>query len=388
MAILAPPPETPGPPALRAVDPYRVGIFRGPDGAVSVTGHMPSTGEAARLAEALNRGYGVGTRPLPLASGAPRPSLGTDLAAAAAALVPLAEWQLSLDGNSLRIEGLAPDDETSRLVKEVLASLPELAPYDLLTVILSGPRVLSAEAIETALDGMGGCGPLIVSGERRAFEIGETVPLSGAVLDAQSRREVATRLRSVIGTRPAELDLLVLNPPVCMVRALLPPEETTDFGIWFGFGNRPGGPENVTGAYAVGENPLIDIRLPKRDSWGHLHVVAVDVAGTVFHLLPNTNRLDTRLDTLGETVGPDRRVRVAYALADRAEDSRRIAFTIEETFGKTLVIAFHTQAPLFEGPRPIAEPAPVFADALADRIEAGALEGAEITTRLLATREE
>ena len=59
-----------------------------------------------------------------------------------------------------------------------------------------------------------------------------------------------------------------------------------------------------------------------------------------------------------------RRIRVAYSLAEAAADPERLAFTVDDTFGKSVVIVFHTDRPLFDELRPTTESVAGFAEEL------------------------
>ncbi len=387
LAVAPPPEPDPDPIAEPAtVSPYRVSITRDPTGRIATRGHMPSAAASDALSRRLEQLYGTPPAPLPIAGGAPEDALGQHLAEAAEALRQLETWTLTLEDRALMVEGVAPSAASRDMAASALRRSVALAAYEITTRLLIGPRMLSAEVLETELSEVGGCGPLRVQGPARTFPLGARVPVSGSVRDAEARAAVEARLAGLIGSRTYDLQLETLNPPVCLVGALLPPERSDDFQLWFGHGRDPSEPANPTGVFRVGDNPLIDIRMPERQSWGHLHVVAVDVQGTVFHLLPNTHRRQTQLARLGQVVGEERRVRVAFSQAQRQQNPRVIAFTVNENSGQSLIVAFHTETPLFPTLRPIDEPAQQFADALRARAAEGALAGAEIVTRILDTR--
>ncbi len=370
------------------VDPYRFRASLGEDGALALSGYVPSDAARERIDGYLATAYRAGgaARGLSLGDGAPSPDFANDLIRLFRALEPLNGWTVTLEANRVRVEGLAPDAETARRVEAALAGLDGAGGLSIFADISIGPRILTAEALAPVLAD-GGCGPLnLTPPPPGGFPLGASVTIAGHVADGAAGLALRERLQDAIGSRTLDLRIEVLNRPVCAVRQLLPPEAQSDLRIWFGFGGEGAERPNPSGAYAVGENPLIDIRLPLDASWGHLHVAAVDVTGAVFHLLPNTYRPTTRLDTLGEVRGDERHVRVAHTVAARANDATLPAFVIDETFGKTLVVAFHTREPLFDTLRPIAESSESFAAALEQRIERRPLTEAEIATRMIDTR--
>ncbi len=372
----------------QVVDPYQFRASLSEDGRISVSGYVPdgearsridafftSTYQAADVADALSLG-----------AGAPTPDLASDVLRILGALEPLLDWTMTLEANRVRAEGLAPDTQTARAVEAALAALDGRGGLSLFADISAGPRILTDDALADVL-ARGGCGPLTLAPTPPGgVPLDGSVTINGSVANGAAGLELRERLQEAIGSRTLDLRIEVLNRPVCAVRQLLPPVAQSDLRIWFGFGGGGADRPNPSGAYAVGENPLIDIRLPLEASWGHLHVTAVDVTGAVFHLMPNTYRPTTLLEELGEVVGGERQVRVAHTVAARAADPTLPAFVIDETFGKTLVVAFHTREPLFDTLRPIAESSESFAAALEDRIARLPLTEAEIATRMIDTR--
>ncbi len=384
-----PDPPVVQPPDRALLSPYRLEMVVPAEGAPRLSGALPSETGAARLRDALSRAAGAEPETeLDTARGAPTETLAADLAALAGVLAPLSDWTVALEDDRLSIEGVAPDRDSRDRVAEALAALPALAPYRVERRLRAGPRALDSDDVAAALAGLSGCGPLQIAGAPQDYGFGDRVRVVGAVPSPDRGAAISERLVATIGSRVPDLVLEVLNPPVCRIRQELPPVTPSDISVWFGFGEREGEPSNPSGVYQVGDNPLIDLRMPERAAWGHLHVVAVDVSGQVFHLLPNTTRRQTEIARLGEVVDGQRRIRVAFDNRVRVQNPQRIAFTINPNSGKILIVAFHTPEPLFPtGPRMLAEPVEAFAKALAERKAAGALEEAEIVTRLMETRQ-
>ena len=156
--------------------------------------------------------------------------------------------------------------------------------------------------------------------------------------------------------------MAVLNPELCTVLALLPPVPPGPMSIALGFGDRE--EPNLSGIYAVGDNPVIDVLVPATLTEGYLWVAVADVTGNLYNMLPNINRPEEALADLGAVTDGVRRIRVAHSQAEASEDPSRLAFAVDDTFGKSVVIAFQSARPLFSAPRPTTESVRAFAEAL------------------------
>ncbi|MEM9145368.1 MAG: serine/threonine-protein kinase [Pseudomonadota bacterium] len=372
------------------ISPYRF-VAKQEAGAVSIGGHVPSEADGQVLSGYLGSTYGAAESALalPVGAGAPTDQFSSAVLGILAPLEPLETWSMSLQDRRVTVTGIAPTTDAGEIARTALQALDGAEGLSISANISDGPSRLLPETLADLLAQGGECGPLALdppSGD--AFALGDTVRVRGEVADGRAGLAAREALQRAIGARTLDAELAVLNQPVCQVRRLLPPTPLSELSISFGIGADGGETPNPSGAFAVGDNPLIDISVPETDSWGHIHVAAVDVTGAVFHLLPNVNRPDTRLEGLGEVAEGVRTVRVAHTLEERANDASVIAFQIDETFGKTLIVAFHTREPLFGTLRPIAESAESFAAALESRIEARPLTGAEIETRMIDTRVE
>jgi hypothetical protein len=143
---------------------------------------------------------------------------------------------------------------------------------------------------------------------------------------------------------------------------------------------------NMTGIYSAGDNPTIDLLLPADVTSGYLWVAIVDVTGNLFNVLPNINRPENALAEIGTVADGIRRIRVAYSLAEQAEDPRRLAFLVDDTFGKTLVMVLRSDRPLFADLRPTTESVRAFAEDLAAELAAGGVSVQSISTRLIDSR--
>ncbi|MGH3616091.1 MAG: hypothetical protein ACRDRK_26565 [Pseudonocardia sp.] len=154
--------------------------------------------------------------------------------------------------------------------------------------------------------------------------------------------------------------------------------------VALGFGQREG--PNLSGIYAVGDNPVIDVLLPADEADGSLWVALADVTGDLYNLLPNINRPDSALADAATVADGMRRVRVAFSRAEAAEDPKRLWFTIDDTFGKSVVIVFLTDRPLFAELRPTTESVEGFAEDLAQVLQAGQVDIRSIATQFIDSR--
>jgi hypothetical protein len=187
-----------------------------------------------------------------------------------------------------------------------------------------------------------------------------------------------------LGDRELRLDVLVLNKELCIVQKLLPGVAKSPMAIVFGYGDRPG--PNLSGIYAVGDNPTIDVLAPASLREGYVWVAIADVTGNLFNLLPNIKRTDNALATQGTVSDSMRSIRVAFSTADGAADPAKLSFAVDDTFGRSLVIVLQTNRPLFSQLRPTTESTRSFAEDLRAVIASGQVSILSMTTRLIDTR--
>jgi eukaryotic-like serine/threonine-protein kinase len=238
--------------------------------------------------------------------------------------------------------------------------------------------------VQAVLRPLEDCGPLVpVAPADGSFPLGATITVTGSVAEAAKADAIRGALAPAVGDRPIRVDVGVLNPELCTVLALLPPAPG-DVSIALGFGDRAG--PNLSGIYAVGDNPVIDVLVPADVTDGYLWVAVADVTGNLYNLLPNINRPEQALAGLGDGTGDVRRVRVAYSLGEQAADPRKLAFAVDPKFGKSVVIALHTDRPLFVELRPTTESVASFAEALDGVLGAGAVKILSIATQFIDSR--
>ena len=73
-------------------------------------------------------------------------------------------------------------------------------------------------------------------------------------------------------------------------------------------------------------------------------------------------------------------------MAETAADPSRLSFKVDETFGKSVVIAFYTDRPLFDELRPLQESVASFAKALDAVIAAGNVKILSVTKQFIDSR--
>ena len=355
-----------GTPALPAADPFAFAAARGADGAVTAEGVVPS-GEVRERMSALLASLGGGGE-IALASGAIGPDWGARVLAAVDAVAVLPEWRVAAAGDRIDVTGRAEDAAQKDAVEAALApAYPAGAPGRI--AIAAPAPFLSSEDVRAAIAPVGDCGELrLAAAPPTGFGPADPVSVSGAVASAETRVALSDALRAVAAGRPVDLDVETLNPALCTVDAALPRAAPGGFDVRLGFGDRSG--DNVSGVYLVGENPVIDVVIPEGVTEGYLYVSAIDVSGSVFHLLPNLQRPDNAVAALRGGEGGAVPVRVAFSLAEGGEG--RIAFTVDDSsLGKSRIEVIHSDEPLFGELRPTTESAASYAEALAT--EAGAI---------------
>ncbi|HVH03993.1 MAG TPA: protein kinase [Amaricoccus sp.] len=372
-------------PSLPTVSPYTLVAERGEDGRATLAGHAPDASGRALILSAFAAASGAAAPEdaVPLAAGAP----SAEWPAAAAALIgeaaPLASWRLEITGAEAYLAGVAPDRAARDAVAAGFAAAARAAGLDGRAELAAGPASLAAADVRDLIAALADCGPLDLTGAADAMPLGATVAVAGDVADRSTADRLRATLEQAVGDRPVRVDATVLNPALCTVLRLLP--AGTGGGVSIALGEAATTEPNLTGVYRVGDNPTIDVLVPA-DAEGHLWVAVADVGGNLFNLLPNIARPDSALAALGEPGGATRRIRVAFGLQEAAGAADRPAFTIDETFGKSMVIVFRTDRPLFADLRPMTESVEGFAEALGGVLAGGSVRILSTATRMIDSR--
>ncbi|MFO1144663.1 MAG: serine/threonine-protein kinase [Amaricoccus sp.] len=318
-----------------------------------------------------------------LATGAPVDGWDAAVAGLIAAAKPLGEWRLDLKDRDASLSGVAPDTATRDAVTRNFTAAAASAGLTPSLRLAAGPARLDAAAVEAIVRPFEDCGPLSVAPPAGgSFPLGSSVAVAGNVADAATAEKLKGALSAGIGDRTARVDAAVLDPTLCGLVSLLPAVPAGPLSIGLGYGDRDG--PNTTGTYAVGDNPVIDVLLPAQPDDGYLWVAIADVTGNLFNLLPNLGRPDAGVASNGVVEGETRRVRVAFGLTDAKDDPKtRPYFKVDDTFGKSLMIVFRTDRPLFDTLRPTTETVASFIQDLKPVLQAGQVRILALATQVI-----
>lgn len=348
-------------PSLPVADPYRLSIAKAKDAPPRAVGFVPGEEVASALREQMQQQNG--TFDLTLASGAIAESWGQDMLTVVDAIDEMDAWRVSLSGNVAEIEG----STTSRPVFDAV-----MAAFDAGDMgALSGEPDLTLEAIILApekldpiLNTFADCGPLTLVNRPIAGYGPESPVIVGGVMSSEeSRSALANALSAIIGSRPLDIDVDILNSTLCLIESVLPQAPSSPNDVAFYQGDQDNNP-NPTGEFLVGENPVIDVEIPADVTDGFLTVSVLDVSGNVFHLLPNINRPDNSVEALREGQTGPVSIRVAYSIQE-SQQNGGLAFRVDDsTLGKSKILVIHSSAPLFNEMRPTSESATSYSEAL------------------------
>lgn len=358
--------ETP----LPVADPYRLTASLGEDGATLLEGHAPDADTQTRLIESFSSAAGraLDSSSIELATGMPSPDWPSHMTEAMQLSSKLEDWELSVEGRTLSLTGLAASSDTKAAVTAAINELAGRAGFSPTTAVLAGPRVLMPDTVERAIDPLSTCGPLTQSNPPAGgYALFETITLNGDVANPQDVTALQTQLAPIIGDRRLRIDTVTLNPDLCAIRAVLPKAPEANLSIALTNGDT--GAQNLTGVFNTGQNPVVDIRVPANITEGSLWVMVVDNTGKVFHVLPNVNRTGHQLSELGTVESGVRRIRVLYSIDEFRQDTTRIAMRVTEgNYGKSEIIAILSRSNLFDLRRPKDESVTSVAEALSEAL--------------------
>ena len=375
------------PATVPVASPYELSAARGADGAATLSGNAPDADARATLLDAFAAAAGASAAPkaLTLADGAPVEAWAPALAQLLAIAAPLETWHLAVSDRDATLDGVAPNAAARDTAAGAFAEAAATAGFTPQVRIAAGPLHLTVADVEAVLGPLATCGPLAVAppaGED--FPLGATVVVTGDVADAGAVERLRAGLAAAIGDRTARVEAITLNPGLCSVLSLLPPVPSGGISVHLGFGN--GAAPNLSGVYRPGDNPVIDLLMPAEPSDGYLWVAVADVTGNLYNLLPNIGRPQSAVAELGEVAAGIRRVRVAHSLAEARDDPSKPAFTVDENFGRSLLIVIHSDRPLFDTLRPTTETIASFSEDLGRVLQAGQVRIVSIATRVIDSR--
>lgn len=278
------------------------------------------------------------------------------------------------------LAGNAPDEAQRSAIEAAFREAAGRAPPPGGVALASGAPMPDWGAAALLAD----CGPLKVRAPPDGIlPLEGTVAVTGDVAGPEARARIEAEIAPRIGDRALRLETQALNPPLCRVIAALP--EAPSGGLAIALGSGASSEPNLSGIYSVGDNPVIDVLAPASLDAGYLWVAVVDVSGNVFNILPRDVLREHALAALGETDQGMRRIRVAHPVAEAEADPAKLGFTIDANFGKSLILVFLTDRPLFVEPRP-QESAASFAEALESRLAGGEVRVLAIARQLIDSR--
>ncbi len=189
------------------------------------------------------------------------------------------------------------------------------------------------------------------------------VTLSGHVASSESRATLHQRIASLPSVKAVEdQGLHLVGEPYCRVLSFLDQpdlvrseDQTHDLAAAIGTSGQSGV------AHYVGGTPL-ELRLKAPKFASHIYVDYFSSSGEVYHLLAGN-------DPRGNRFAPDEAFTVGGARG------RGLQATIAPPYGLDLVVAIASSEPLFAKPRPVAERAPSYLDALAGILTENAKRG-------------
>lgn len=356
-------------PPLPVAAPYRLSASTG-GGLASpkMTANAPdlAAAEMVRAGFASLAGKPAADGAVTLARGVPTETWVAGAAAVFEAARGLEDWQIDLADTTARVTGLAPTLAEGKMIRTGLEVWAGAYGFSLKLDLANGPRDLNPQTVQTVLDGLANCGPLLqIEPPTGGYALDGTITIEGGALASDLDATIGTALAGVVGDRRVVTRLNVLNADICTVRAQLPPLPPNALSIWMGQGTT--GDANLTGVFKTGDNPVVEVLIPASVTQGRLWVMAVDNTHMVFNLLPNANFAETDIAKLGKVEGSTRRVRVLFSLGEKTADTQLLAMRVNEgDYGKSEIIAFLTQEDLFATRRPGDESIAAFAEALSE----------------------
>ena len=339
-------------PNYPTADPFTLKISEDIKGKITARGFVPSQGALERLSETVN--VTGGKLNLTLASGAISKTWAEDINVLTGFLSTLDEFNLDITDNSAKITGYTENNTTKIKLIKILEDENLFKNLIIDSSILLGSRNLTLERIYNILADFENCGALtLLNVPKQHYSINDKIIVTGRIENKTSRKKLLEAIKKVAGERKVSIQTEVLNKSLCLIDETLTNIPSGGFDIIFGFGSD--GSLNPGGRYFVGDNPTIDVTIPKSITNGYLYVSILDVTGSVFHLLPNMNRSNNQIQDLKQQSGNEGAIRVAYSLKE-SKDRAKPAFLIDDsTLGQSKIIIIHSKSPLFESLRPSME---------------------------------
>ena len=345
-------------PTLPLADPYRLSVAKARDAAPRAVGFVPNEDMATNLREQIRALDG--TFDLTLANGAIAESWGQDVLAVVDAIDDMEIWRISLSGDSAEVEG-------STTSKPIYDQVQAAFDAGIMGALNGEPSltldeiILAPQQLDPILKTFADCGPLSLADRPMAgYGPDSPVIVTGVMSSPQSRDALGNAMSPVVGGRPLDLNVEILNNTLCLIENVMPKAPSSAIDVAFYHGDK-GNTPNPTGEFVVGENPVIDIDLPAGVTDGYLSVSVLDVSGDVYHLLPNLNRPDNSVEGLRDAETGPMSIRVAYSIGEAKDPAFRVD---DSTLGKSKILVIHSSEPLFNEMRPTSESASSYSEAI------------------------
>ncbi|HET9069648.1 MAG TPA: serine/threonine-protein kinase, partial [Amaricoccus sp.] len=357
------------------------------EGAPTLTGNAPDAEGRETIEAAFGRAAGAAPAPdaLALASGAPVEDWAAAVAAMLGAAAPLETWRLELSDGAARLGGVAADAAARDAAVAAFEAAAAGAGLGAEASVAAGPLRLGVAEVEALAAPLADCGPLVPTDPGEGFyPLGATVTIRGSVAGGESEAAIRAAVAPALGDRSLRLDLTELNPALCTVLATVPDAPGGSIAVQLSTGGSSA--PNLSGTYAPGDNPVIDLLAPATLTDGYLWVVIADLSDQVYHLLPNGSLPENALASLGTVEDGVRRIRVAYSTAEWEANRRLPHILVDANFGRSVVIVFHTDRPLFDELRGSAESAASFAKGLRETLATGRVQILSLTKQFIDSR--
>ena len=332
--------------------PFTFSAIENINGEVDVNGFVQSEEELNKLITQIKLSNGNSN--LALATGNIPEDWSEDVRILFAYLTELDEFNLSITDNNVSITGATANKNINKKLTKLLSDKSVFPNFDIKFDVYFGRKKLPVFEVEDILSEFEDCGPLkLLNAPSKFYLENDKIIVAGKLTDKQGRKNLLNELSKISLERKISIQTEILNESLCLIDETLTNIPSGNFDVVFGFGSD--GSPNPGGRYFVGDNPTIDVIIPKETSNGYLYVSILDVTGAVFHLLPNMNRTNNRISSLRKASTDGSTIRVAYSLK-QSKDRAKPAFLIDDsTLGQSKIIVIYSENLLFDKMRPSME---------------------------------